>query len=106
MPVDPSNAEEEYFKRAEIHKLRKARAETNAGLAEEAKVTAKKAHWMRCPKCGMELTAIEFRGVQGRWLLLVNRVMDQSGHVMGLVPPQRRVGRLARHPNRRRRSAG
>ena len=64
MPVDPSNAEEEYFKREEIHKLRKARAEANADLAQEAKVTAKKAHWMRCPKCGMELTEIEFRGVQ------------------------------------------
>ena len=61
MPVDPSQAEDDYFKREEIERLRKARAEANAGLAEEAKTEAKKTHWMRCPKCGMELTEIEYR---------------------------------------------
>lgn len=64
MPVDPSNPEEEYFKREQIEKLRKARREADAQLAEDAKVEAKKLHWMRCPKCGMELTEVEFRGVQ------------------------------------------
>ena len=64
MPVDPSNAEEEYFKREEIEKLRKTRAAANAELADEAKVATKETHWMRCPKCGMELTEIEYRGVQ------------------------------------------
>ena len=64
MPVDPSNAEEEYFKREEIERLRKARHEADAKLADEAKVAAKETHWMHCPKCGMELTEIEYRGVQ------------------------------------------
>ena len=64
MPVDPSSNEDEYFKREEIEKLRKARREANADLAEEARADAKTTHWMRCPKCGMELTEIEFRGVQ------------------------------------------
>jgi hypothetical protein len=64
MPVDPSQAEDDYFKREEIAKLRKARADTDAEMAEDAKASAKEAHWMHCPKCGMELTEIEYRGVQ------------------------------------------
>ncbi|NIM00227.1 MAG: hypothetical protein GTN89_04905 [Acidobacteria bacterium] len=64
MPVDPSNAEDEYFAREEIERLRKARAEANAKLAEETKAQAKELHWMHCPKCGMELTEVEYRGVQ------------------------------------------
>jgi len=64
MPVDPSNAEDEYFKREQIEKLRAARAEANSELADEAKAAAKKTHWMHCPKCGMELAEIEYRGVQ------------------------------------------
>jgi hypothetical protein len=64
MPVDPSNAEDEYIKREEIQRLREARREADAKLAVEAKTQAKEAHWMRCPKCGMELTEIDFRGVQ------------------------------------------
>ncbi len=64
MPIDPTDPEEEYFKRQEIEKLRKARAEANAKLAEDAKAKAKELHWMHCPKCGMELTEVEFRGVQ------------------------------------------
>ena len=64
MPVDPSQAEDEYFKLEEIKKLRNARAEANANLAESTKAEAKKLHWMHCPKCGMELTEVEYRGVQ------------------------------------------
>lgn len=64
MPVDPSNPEEEYFKREEIEKLRRVRHAVNEKLAAEARVKAKEMHWMHCPKCGMELTEIEYRDVQ------------------------------------------
>ena len=64
MPVDPSSAEEEFFKLEQIQKLRRVRREATAKLAEEAKTQAKDLHWMHCPKCGMELTEVEYRGVQ------------------------------------------
>jgi len=64
MPVVPSNPEEEHFKREEIEKIRRAKHESHQKLAEEAKSRAKELHWMHCPKCGMELTEIEYRGVQ------------------------------------------
>ena len=64
MPVDPSNTEDEYFKLKEIETLRRARREANSQLAEDDKAQAKETHWMRCPKCGMELTEVEYRGVE------------------------------------------
>ena len=64
MPVDPSHTEDEYFQKEEFDKLRRSRWEADAKLAATAREEAKKAHWMRCPKCGMELTEVAFRGVQ------------------------------------------
>ena len=64
MTDKPSNAEEEYFARENAERLRKLAAEQKAGLATAERDKLKKQHWMRCPKCGMDLTQIDFRGVQ------------------------------------------
>jgi uncharacterized protein len=60
----PSNAEEEYFARENAERLRKLAAEQKASLASSRREELKKRHFMRCPKCGMELKEIGFRGVQ------------------------------------------
>jgi len=60
----PSTAEEEYFARENAERLRKLAAEQKASLAAASREELKKTHWMRCPKCGMELHEIGFRGVQ------------------------------------------
>jgi hypothetical protein len=63
-PVKPSSNEEEYYLRNEAEKLKakaeQVRRETRQATREELK----QLHWMRCPKCGMELTEIEYRGIQ------------------------------------------
>ena len=64
MSDKPSNAEEEYFARENAERLRKLAAEQKAALASTQREELKKRHWMRCPKCGMELKEIGFRGVQ------------------------------------------
>ncbi len=62
-PIKPSDQEEEYFLRQEAEKL-KALAEKNRQELEAAEhQKLKELHWMRCPKCGMELTEITYRGV-------------------------------------------
>ena len=62
--VKPSSKEEEYHLRQEAEKLKgraeQVRRETQQAEREELK----QLHWMRCPKCGMELTEIEYRGIQ------------------------------------------
>lgn len=59
----PSSSEEEYFARENAEKLRKLALEQAKQLEQEQKEALKQAHWMRCPKCGMELKEIEFRGL-------------------------------------------
>ena len=59
-----SDKEEEYFLRKEAEKL-KALAEKHRREFEEAeRIRLKEIHFMRCPKCGMELNEIEFREIK------------------------------------------
>jgi acetyl-CoA carboxylase beta subunit len=60
----PSKAEDEYFARQEFERKKQWAAENMKNMAVEEKEAAKKAHWMKCPKCGMDLHTIDFQGVK------------------------------------------
>ncbi len=64
MPVVPSDKEEEYFARLEMEKRRKAEEEAKKAMAEAERKRLKELHHMRCPKCGMPLSEIEYKGVK------------------------------------------
>jgi len=72
----PTQTEEEYFARENAERLRKLAAEQQKSIASGEREKLKQAHYMRCPKCGMELKEIAVRGVQvdrcfscnGTWL--------------------------------------
>lgn len=64
MPVKPSENEEEYFARQELELKRKRAQEHQAKLQAEERENAKALHYMKCPKCGMQLEEIEFDGVR------------------------------------------
>ncbi len=64
MPVKPSDQESEYFARLELGKRRKAEQEREAHLAREEMEREKELHFMKCPKCGMDLTELEVRGLK------------------------------------------
>jgi hypothetical protein len=76
MPVKPGEKEEEYFARLELERKKKSEEEKLKKLAAEEKVRLKELHFMRCPKCGMELNEVEYKGVhidkclncEGIWL--------------------------------------
>lgn len=61
--AEKSSHEEEYFARENAEKLRKLALERSRELAQAQKEEMKQLHWMRCPKCGMELQTIQFRGL-------------------------------------------
>jgi Zn-finger nucleic acid-binding protein len=63
MPIKPSSSEDEYFKREEVRTLKKLCEQAASGLEEQERKRLKELHWMRCPKCGMELAEVDFRGV-------------------------------------------
>jgi len=64
MPLKPSEREEEYFARMEYEKKRKLKEEKHKKLADEEKKKLKVLHYMRCPKCGMELIEIAYKDIK------------------------------------------
>ena len=60
----PSEKEEEYFARMEFERRKKLEEEKHGKLKEEDKKRQKELHYMRCPKCGMELIEIDYKGVK------------------------------------------
>ena len=63
-PVKPSEKEEEYFLRKEAEKLKAHAEKVRKEMEEAERARLKELHWMRCPKCGMEMKEITYRGVQ------------------------------------------
>ena len=76
MSRKPSETEDEYFARVEIEKKKKSMEEKSKNIASDEKKRMKELHFMRCPKCGMELTEIDYKKIkvdkcfscQGVWL--------------------------------------
>ncbi|HEX7808813.1 MAG TPA: zf-TFIIB domain-containing protein [Thermoanaerobaculia bacterium] len=60
----PSKAEDEYFLRQELERRKKWAQEQSAKIATEERDRIKQQHWMKCPKCGMDLQEIELHGVK------------------------------------------
>jgi len=59
----PSSSEEEFFAREEAEKVKRLAQKQNETIAQEEKTKLKELHWMHCPKCGMELHPVLFKGV-------------------------------------------
>jgi len=64
MPLKPSEQEEEYFARKEFERKKKIEEEKHKKLGDEEKRKLKDIHYMRCPKCGMELIEIDYKGIK------------------------------------------
>jgi len=64
MPEKPSEKEDEYFARIEFEKKKRLEQEKHLKLAAEEKKRLKELHFMRCPKCGMELIEIDHKGIK------------------------------------------
>ena len=56
--------EEEYFARLEIERGRKMAEQRQAKLLMEERESARALHFMKCPKCGMQLEEIAFGDVR------------------------------------------
>jgi uncharacterized protein len=76
MVQKPSEKEEEYFLRFEFERKKKLEKEIQEKLTEEEKTKAKELHYMKCPKCGMQMIEVDYKGIkvdkcsacQGVWL--------------------------------------
>src|SRR3990172_6075518 len=60
----PSEKEAEYFSRQEFEGKKKLEEEKHKRLAAEEKKKRKELHFMKCPKCGMELIEIDYNKIK------------------------------------------
>jgi len=64
MPLKPSEQEEEHFARMEYERKKKIEEEKHKTLAAGERKRLQEIHYMRCPKCGMELIEIDYKGIK------------------------------------------
>lgn len=64
MVQKPSGKEEEFFAREEFEKRKKSLEEKQKALAEEEKKKLRELHFMKCPKCGMDLVEIDYKTIR------------------------------------------
>jgi hypothetical protein len=64
MVLKPTKKEEEYFARIEFERKKKIEEEKHKNLADEERERLKGLHFMRCPKCGLELLEIDYRSIK------------------------------------------
>lgn len=64
MPIKPSEKEEEYFARQMFETKQKVEQEKQQNLAEAERQKAKELHFMKCPKCGMNLVEIDYKSIK------------------------------------------
>ena len=64
MEWKPSEREEEYFARIEFERKKKLEEEKQSELVKEDKERLKELHHMKCPKCGMGLIEIDYKGIK------------------------------------------
>ncbi len=84
MSDKPSRNEEEYFARreAELLKARRAKAERASMEAE------RQSHYMKCPKCGHDLTVEQYHGVEIDRCTNCNGVWFDAGEAEQLAGEQ------------------
>lgn len=63
MGFKPSEKEEEYILRQEWDRRKQVEQERQNRLAKEERENLKKLHYMKCPKCGMEMISLDFKGI-------------------------------------------
>ena len=62
--IEKPTVEEEYFARIEYERRKKVEEERQNKLAVEEKKRLKELHFLRCPKCGMQLLEIDYKGIK------------------------------------------
>jgi nitrate/TMAO reductase-like tetraheme cytochrome c subunit len=60
----PSEKEEEFFARQEFERRKKIEEEKYKKMAEEERKRLKELHFMKCPKCGMDLVEIDYKNIK------------------------------------------
>jgi uncharacterized protein len=88
--LKPTRAEDEFFAREDAEKRRKIALEAmrETALAERERLRA--LHHMRCPKCGLELQEVAFRGVDADLCFACGGVFLDRGEIDRIARPDQK----------------
>lgn len=89
-PGKASTSEDEYFVREDAEKKRKLALQAKKDKAAAELKALKVLHWMHCPKCGMDMQEIKFRGVDVDVCFSCNGVFLDQGELEHLEKPESR----------------
>ncbi|HSP16438.1 MAG TPA: zf-TFIIB domain-containing protein [Thermoanaerobaculia bacterium] len=81
----PSKAEDEYFARQEVERRKAWAKEKSQGMAASEKEKLKQLHFMKCPKCGMDMSTIELHGVKVDQCASCGGIFFDAGEVEQLL---------------------
>lgn len=93
MPVKPSDNEEEYFAREQAELKRRLASERQTKIKAEERERERSLHFMKCPKCGMQLEEIAFGDVHVDKCFNCEGVWLDSGEIEKI--PQKEAGFLS-----------
>jgi uncharacterized protein with PIN domain len=77
--------EEEYFIRLEFERAKKVEEELKKKMLEDERNSLKELHYMRCPKCGMQLVEIDYKGIKIDKCTECNGVWLDHGELEAIV---------------------
>lgn len=105
MADKPSSPEDEYFARESILKQYKLAQEQAAKRKVEEAEALRQAHYMKCPKCGNDLQAINYRNVELDKCFTCNGLWLDDGELEKLAGAEEKHGIITSIVNAFRRSS-
>jgi hypothetical protein len=87
-PGKASSSEEEYFVREDAEKKRKLALQAKKDKAASELKQLKDLHFMHCPKCGMQMHEIKYRGVDVDVCFSCNGIFLDQGELEHLEKPE------------------
>jgi hypothetical protein len=89
-PGKASTSEEEYFVREDAEKKRKLALQAKKEKQADELKRLRDLHFMRCPKCGLEMHEVKLRGVDVDVCFSCNGVFLDQGELEQLEKPESR----------------
>jgi hypothetical protein len=80
-PGKPSSIEDEYFVREDAEKKRKIALTVKKETASAELQRLKELHFMRCPKCGLQLQEVKYSGVDVDVCFACNGIFLDKGEL-------------------------
>ena len=88
--LKPSQADDEYFTREDAEKKRKLALQVKKDTAEAERQRLKELHFMRCPKCGMQMQEVRLRGLDVDVCFACGGVFLDKGEIDVIAAPQQK----------------